>query len=92
MFTWLNKQGVESSDGFVVQSTGRFTIEYREDAQVVTLQVEHGSYGGGPSVNIAADAFSRWDNLRSTIAPAKQTQMRENFVAAMKFQGVAVEP
>ena len=92
MFTWLNKQGVESSDGFVVQGTGRFTIEYREGNQVVTLQVDHGSYGGGPSVNIAADAFSYWDHLRLTNTPTKQAQMRENFVAAMAVQGIAVEP
>jgi hypothetical protein len=29
MFTYLNKQGVESDAGFVVQFTGRFTLEYR---------------------------------------------------------------
>ena len=92
MFTWLNKQGVKSSEGFEVQSIGRFSIEYREGSQVVTLHVESGNYGGGPSISVARDAFAHWDHLRLTNPPAKQAQMRENFVAAMKFQGIAVEP
>ncbi|MFI5444299.1 hypothetical protein [Polaromonas sp. UC242_47] len=92
MFSWLNKQGVSSSEGFVVQSVDRFSIEYREGAQVVTVAVEPGSFGGGPSVSIEPDAFSHWDNLRLTNSATKQTQMRENFVAAMKFQGITVEP
>jgi hypothetical protein len=54
--------------------------------------VEDGTYGGGPSVSIAPDAFAHWDNLRLSNSLTKQAQMRENFVAAMKFQGVKVEP
>lgn len=30
MFTWLNKQGVKSDQGFVVQSIDRFVIQYSE--------------------------------------------------------------
>lgn len=41
---------------------------------------------------IAKDTFNRWDNLRMTNPPEKQPQMRENFVAAMKFQGITVVP
>ncbi|CAN7738120.1 TetR-like C-terminal domain-containing protein [Variovorax sp. LjRoot84] len=41
---------------------------------------------------IAKDAFSHWDNLRMTNPPKKQAKMRENFVAAMKFQGITVVP
>ncbi len=58
MFTWLNKQGARSSDGFEVQSASRSTIECREDRQVLTFYVESKSYGGGPSVSIAPDAFA----------------------------------
>src|SRR5262245_39999601 len=29
-FAWLNKQGVESNQGFVLQRVDRFTYEYRE--------------------------------------------------------------
>lgn len=30
MFSWMNKQGVRSDQGFEVQFTDRFTAEYRE--------------------------------------------------------------
>lgn len=92
MFTWLNKQGVRSEEGFEVQSVGRFAIEYREGAQVVTVDVERGSFGGGPSVAIRPDAFVYWDNSRLANSLEKQAKMRANFVAAMKFQDIAVEP
>jgi hypothetical protein len=29
-FTWLNKQGVESDEGLVLQRVDRFAFEYRE--------------------------------------------------------------
>lgn len=89
MFTWIGKQGVRSSDGFEVQSVDRFSIAYREGSQVVTVYVER---EGDGMMAIEKDAFSHWDNLRMTNAPDKQAQMRENFVAAMKFQGITVEP
>lgn len=92
MFTWIGKQGVRSTEGFEVQSIDRFSIAYREGSQTVTVYVEHGSYGGGESVSIERGAFAHWDNLRLTNSPEKQAQMRANFVAAMKFQGIAVEP
>ena len=92
MFTWLNKQGVRSEEGFEVQSVGRFAIEYREGTQVVTLDVERGSCGGGSSVAIRSDAFVYWDNSRLANSLEKQAKMRANFVAAMKFQDIAVEP
>lgn len=92
MFTWLNKQGVRNSNSFDVQSTGRFTFEYREGPLVVTIPVEPGNYGGGASVSIPADAFSHWDNSRMELSAQKQTQMRANFVEALKFQDIVVEP
>jgi hypothetical protein len=92
MFTWISKQGVRSSDGFEVESSGRFTIEYREGQQVLTVEVENGNYGGGPSVSIARDAFAYWDGLRTENSPLQQAKMRSNFIAAMRFQDVNVEP
>lgn len=89
MFTWIGKQGVRSSDGFEVQSIDRFSVAYREGSQVVTVYVER---EGDGMMAITKDAFSRWDNLRMTNPPEKQAQMRENFVAAMKFQGITVVP
>lgn len=33
MFSWINKQGVRSSNGFEVQSVDRFSIAYRKGSQ-----------------------------------------------------------
>ena len=91
MFEWLNKQGVRSSAGFEVQSVERFAIEYREGSMVVTVPVEQGFYGGGPSLSIPSDAFARWNGASFTNSAEKQNQMRANFTAAMAFQGITVE-
>lgn len=91
MFTWLNKQGVRSSDGFEVQFIDRLEVEYREGAQVVTVHVEPGFYGGGPSVSIGPHVFAHWNHSAVLIEPAKQAQMLANFKAAMAFQGIAAQ-
>jgi hypothetical protein len=90
-FTWIGKQGARSSDGFEVQSVSRFEVAYREGGQVVTVPVEHGSYGGGPSISIPVNAFAYWDNYRAENSREKQDHMLANFKAGMEFQGVAVD-
>jgi len=47
-FTWLNKQGVESDEGFVLQSVDRFAFEYREANRILRLTGEslYGGLGG----------------------------------------------
>ena len=74
-----------------MQSVGRFEIEYREGGQVVTVPVERGSFGGGPSVSIPANAFEYWDNYRVPNSQEKQAEMLRNFKAAMAFQEVTVD-
>jgi hypothetical protein len=49
MFTWLNKQGVRSDEGFDVQRTGRFDAEYSEGGKVVSVEVQSGISGGYPA-------------------------------------------
>lgn len=89
MFTWLNKQGVRSSEGFEVQSTGRFTIEYRESGRVLTIATEPGIQGG-PCVSIRDDAFACWDGSSLRNSPDEQARLLKNFKDAMAFQGVPV--
>lgn len=81
MFTWLNKQGVRSSEGFEVQSVGRFTIEYREGAKKISVQVEDGARVAGDR-----EAFEQWDPPFSQlpISDEKRQQIAQNFDAAMK--------
>lgn len=90
-FSRINKQGVRSSEGFEVHSVSRFEVLYLEGGQSVTVSVEQGSFGGGPSVSISPTAFEFWDNYRVANSKEKQAQMLANFKAAMAFQGVAVD-
>lgn len=87
MFKWLNKQGVESDAGFIVQRTGRFTCVYQERGRTLELEVESGFMGDTPCINIRRDSFKRWSN-GVTIPPDQQEQMLQNFKEAMEFQGL----
>lgn len=87
MFTWLNKQGVQSDQGFVVQFTGRFTAEYREDSRIVSLDVESGESGGLPCIILDPKAFVCWDD-GTLIDQDMQKQLFKNVEDAMAFQGL----
>ena len=90
MFKWLNKQGVESDEGFVVQFTSRFTCEYRENGRIIELQIESGVEGGLPCICIKKDAFSEWEIARTFQGTSDQVQARlmSNLRAAFEFQGL----
>ena len=90
MFTWLNKQGVKSSKGFIVQSIARFVMEYREAEKCISIEVES-DYGPGrkPIEKIRMDAISKWDD-GTPITKEKQEEIIRNFIDAMEFQGVGV--
>lgn len=89
MFTWLNKQGVRSDEGFEVQRTGRFDAEYREGGKVVKLEVESGINGGLPCIILDPMAFARWSD-GTAISGDEQARLFRNFEEAMKFQGLKV--
>jgi hypothetical protein len=88
MFTWLNKQGVQSDRGFAVQFTGRFTAEYREHGKVVTLDVEAGLSGGLQCIILDPGAFEHWDGEAARIPLSQQEQMFQNVKEALEFQGL----
>ena len=89
MFTWLNKQGVKSDRGFVVQFTGRFDAEYRDKGKVVTLYVEDGTtLKGEPCISVEPDAFEHWDGETAKIPSEERAQMFENLREAIEFQGL----
>lgn len=88
MFTWLNKQGVRSDQGFDVQFTGRFDAEYRESGRIVKLYVENGrTEGGAPCIIVPSDAFAQWQG-GFPIPVEQQDQMFQNLREAMEFQGL----
>lgn len=90
MFTYMNKQGVRSSEGFEVQRTGRFTSEYREGGRVITVHVEHGDQGTPCLDIVREDAFARWDHSGEINSPEEQARLLQNFKKAMEFQGYPV--
>lgn len=90
MFTWLNKQGVQSDKGFIVQSVGRFTIEYREINKYISIEVES-DYAPNkkPIEKIKKNSVSKW-NDGTLIPERKQKEILKNFSDAMEFQGIGV--
>lgn len=90
MFTWLNKQGVKSDKGFVVQSINRFVIKYSEGHSDIDVSVERGMSNGKAMIYIYEDEFYKWSDGRA-ISEKKKIQILKDFVDAMNFQGVDVE-
>ena len=82
-FRWLNKQGVESEDGFALQSVGRFDWEYRENGRVWKLDGES-IVGGNPGFAFNAD----WAR---TVPPADRDRIRQNIKEAMRFMDLTAE-
>ena len=85
MFTWLNKQGVRSSEGFEVQFTSRDTAEYREGHRYLVVDIEGGANG---FISFDKSAFERFANSAEENGAEKQAQIMKNFIAALKFQGL----
>jgi hypothetical protein len=88
LFTWLNKQGVQSDSGFIVQFTGRFTAEYREGGKTMTVDVEIDFSAGKPCVIIGPDAFQSWDSANSRLSDSQRERLFRNFREACEFQGL----
>lgn len=90
MFTWLNRQGVKSDKGFIVQSIGRFTIEYKEGSKCISVEVDNGRLPDGRFCEIISpDSFSKWDD-GTPVSKEKQKEILKNFTDAMEFQGLGV--
>jgi len=90
MFKWLNKQGVQSDKGYIVQVTGRFTIEYREKNKVIEVYVEPGILDNGRFCTIIEPhAFHKWDD-GTPINKDRQMEILKNFTDAMEFQNIGV--
>jgi len=91
MFTWINKQGVQSDQGFTVQFTGRFTAEYREGPLKIVVDVEGGG-SGNPMIYYRGECFRRWTSSSITLSETERARVVANFREAMRFQGLtAVE-
>jgi hypothetical protein len=84
MFTWINKQGVRSDRGFVVQRTGRFSMEYTEGGKTLKLAVEDGA---STSMLIDPRSMRSWYGERAEIPEVDRLRIVQNIREALEFQG-----
>ncbi len=91
-FAWLNKQGVQSSNGFILQSMHRFFYHYIEgpkriQVDVEPLQDEKGNYYEG----IYSDSIRKWlpPHDHESVSHEQSDRIRRNISAALVFMGTA---
>jgi hypothetical protein len=86
-FTWLNKQGVRSDQGFEVQRTGRWTMEYREGAHAMQFSVAAGREPGTlkQTLSVRVVPFPGWAG--DPLTDESRRQIIENISRALIFKG-----
>lgn len=91
MFKWLNKQGVESSAGYVLQSMHRFYYHYTEGEKTMQVFVEpltdeHGHY----SETVDLKSLDHWlpPHADVSIDDAKRQDIRKNISDALDFMDI----
>ena len=87
-FIWLNKQGVKNENGEVVQSTGRFTIEYRKGSKVIEIDIERGIMGSTSCIIYSRKDFEKWSKGGGLLSLVEKEQALNAFRKALKFQGL----
>lgn len=90
MFKQINKQGVQSKKGFIVQFVGRFEVEYRDGQRSISVYVEPGQTPSNKfCLIVSPDAFEQWSD-GAPITRSAQKEIMKNFIDAMEFQGIGV--
>ena len=87
MFTWLNKQGVKSSDGFILQRVHRFYYFFEKGDKKMQVYVEPGV----PCEGVYKDSFDKWmpphENI--VISDEEKESIKMNVSDALNFMGVS---
>jgi hypothetical protein len=83
MFTWLNSRDVQSDQGFIVQCTGRFTLEYRNRNFRMVCSVE-GGVGNRISVSVPELPFGN-------LTEKRRSEIVQEIREALEFQGLDVD-
>lgn len=96
-FVWLNKQGVASDEGFVVQRMERFAYEYRENDRVMRLEGES-LYGNLENASWGFGFYPSWRTAKwqppfesVEISPTDRDRIVQNINAAFAFMGGTAE-
>jgi hypothetical protein len=82
-YTWLNKQGIRSSDGLEVQFTGRSSLEVRLGRRRKVVEIGDLDHPG--SIQVPSRTFECWDNSTVPNDHAEQERLHRAFEAAMEF-------
>lgn len=91
IFQWLNKQGVESSEGFVLQRMHRHYYHYIEAGKVLKVIVEpcrdHNS--GEYYEEISIQSLHAWESpCHTALSSQEQSRFQANIGAALAFMGI----
>ena len=89
-YTWLNKRGVRSSDGFEVQFTGRTTLEVRLGHRRKVLVIGDLDHPG--TIQVRPEAFESWDNSSVANDRTEQLRLHRLFESAMNFMATNKAP
>lgn len=91
MFKWLDKQTVQHSSGYIVESTGRFTQTYSEHGKIMTINIDRGRLPNGKCcVEIGPGTFLQWDGEKTILPTIEQDRIKQNFIAGMNFKEIEV--
>jgi hypothetical protein len=91
MFCWLNKQGVESATGFVLQRMDRYGYHYREGGKTMRIDVEPLRVPGGDYYEeIIEKSFCAWlpPHAVEAVTPEEQQRLKANVGDALTFMGI----
>jgi hypothetical protein len=87
LFKWLNKQGVESSSGYMLQRMGRFYYHYKEGDHVMRVNIEPGV----EYQEIVWDKTVRWEPPHDSerVSSEQITAIEKNISDALTFMCTA---
>lgn len=91
MFKWLNKQGVESSRGFVLQRMHRFYYHYIEGDKKMQVFVEpFTDHRGHYLETISLKSLDHWlpPHSEEAIDDGKREEIQKNISDALKFMDI----
>ena len=89
MLKWENKQWIESDQGFSFLFTGRYSAEYIEGEQKLTLSIEDGIDNGKYGIIVKSEAIKKWDSNRK-ISKIEKDIILKNIAEALEFQNLVL--
>ena len=90
MLRRIHANKVQDSSGLIVQYTGRYTIEYRENDRLAKIATDIGI----PTDPVYRDTLTRWilaDGTTQPMADAGRPRVLGNIGQELAFMGVQVE-